>query len=289
MKKLRKILSLTFITVLMAALFVPGIASAASKKVKMYVVSSAHVKGVTDAGVDQNYTLTYTYNKAGLFDTVTSDNESNVTQKHYYDKNYRVTKTVNTYTYNGMDYSYTLNMKYKNGKLNKSVFEYDDGSKQTVKYKWKGGVIASATIDQSYTNEQGEKVQETIKKDYKYKMGHVYYVKEYYTKGGNKDVVTKSFTMDSKGNITKCRVKKNGKTEKNWYTKAKFSYDSKGRVSGFTIKNRNLESKCVAGATATLEYKKISVDPKYKARIKAQQWGIINGVDAVNFLGMDKK
>lgn len=219
--------------------------NAEAKTKTVYVIESITVKNTSGRTVD---TLKYTYNKKGLVTKrVWKQHGGASTNKYSYDKDLHL---VTDTGYEGKKKGTVVKYKYEEGRLSKGTFQFlFMGDKETEWYEY--------DEDGRLKKRDGSNTPETT---YNYdRNGRLVKISERYNYPGAKPEVTK-YEYDSRGNVTKhyqygglFRIYKN-------------RYSGKRLVS-VTACNKSWKKIC----TDYIKYKKLKVDQKYAAAVKAQQ------------------
>ncbi|MDO5701979.1 MAG: hypothetical protein Q4G47_01310 [Lachnospiraceae bacterium] len=263
---MKKKLSLSLL--LLFTISILSISVQAASKETVYVITSVKYDG-NSAESKEAYTQTIAYNNTGLIKTITTPSSEKITESFYYNPSGLLTKYVRKIGAGREKGTVKCWYEYKKQKLVEKT-EKGPGYEAEYEYNWKNGVIASADVEFSETDESGEDGEdnEYVYK-YTYKNGNVVKIKE------NNSIVFNR-TVDKNGNVTKQTLTVDGAQIKTSYYYATIRYDKNQRVSSMTVKARVPMMTAGEKYVKTFTYKKMSVDKEYAPYIKAQQSQLIN-------------
>lgn len=227
--------------------------------VKARSTFKSSIEGVTP-GFPSPATVKFAYNSNGLVKKDTARFLGNQSSWKY-DKSGNLSAEIsNGKTSRGLTSSKITYTRNDSGMLTKSVRETANGSsreKETTTYKIKSGRIVSSKNTSITYDDDGSAVNDsTTATAYAYKDGRMS------TKKTNGAKTT--YAYDSKGNLVKISP----------YKAMKNTYDAKGllvkrSLSGFGVMGDVTE-------TTIYTYKAMKVNSSMAAKVKAQQWGLLN-------------
>ena len=232
----------------------PAALQAQAVKKTVYVLASIKQvdsgKDNTGASYGSTQTVKLSYNKNGLLakSVWKSTAESRTATRAWkYNKKNQLVKVVNSLGTGKSTCKFTLNGK---GKMKRAKLDYGYAA-YTWTFKYKSGRVAS--VKRTGT---GSVANDSELTKYTYKNGRIASAKSKVKEAGSSFTHTYQYTYDAKGNLAQ---------------DMKAKYNSKGLLA------KRYESTGSAKTTVTYKYKAVKVGSKLAAKVKAQQWALING------------